>query len=169
MNPKIFTLFLLALITSIISCRNNDDDNNNNNNNNNNLNGSFTANIDGVAWTANADRVLCVVAVFGSNPTIQINATRLSDSTYFSFLLPYFTATDTVITEPSSGNTDLRFNDPTTGGNIWIADNATLNISRSVQDGVETYTGTFNGNFKVALGSTYLIITGGNFTAKRLL
>lgn len=158
---KLIYLGIFTAIISITACHNNDDDNNDPNI----LNGSFHAVIDGVAWDAQADNVGAVVADYGSGPVLAITGTNSTDTTHFFFSVPYFYGTDTTFVEPSD-NTVLRFQ----GSNVWDANSATLTISKSTQDGIETYSGTFNGTFPAIMDSTNVrVVTGGTFTAKRLI
>ncbi len=166
MNKKLLSLSALALLLSFSACNNDDD----NNNNNPDLSGAFHTEIDASAWHADADKVILVVADYGSGPDIYITATKSADSAHFSFLFPYFNGSDTVITEPSP-ETDLRFQSASVvNGGLWLEDSGTLTVSRTIQDGIETYTGTFSGSFSDPFNSSDVkVITGGTFTAKRLL
>jgi len=166
MNKKIFTISALALLTIFSACRNDDNDDDNDDM----LNGSFHAVIDGSNWDADADGVGFVVANYGSGPMISITGTKAADTAHFFFVVPYFDGSDTVITEPSA-DTDLRFQDSgVIGGGLWIESSGTLDINRTTQDGIETLTGTFNGTFTDPFDSTDVkVVTGGTFTAKRLI
>jgi len=160
-------LFVLAIgLTSLVSCRKDeeDDDTNAGGNNNLNLNGSFTATIDGVDWAAEPDYVAAVITNFSGTPSIGVSGTR-ADSSYFSLLIPYFYGGDTTLTVPPALETELRLFDD----NTYIANPGTVTISRSISNGVETYTGTFSGDFILILGVQTKVITNGAFTAKRLL
>ncbi|MGE0637310.1 MAG: hypothetical protein AB7G44_14375 [Bacteroidia bacterium] len=164
---KLIYLGIFAAIFSITACNNNDDDGDNNPDV---LDGTFHAVIDGSAWDADADAVGFVVADYGSGPMISITGSKAADTAHFFFLIPYFDGTDTVITEPSD-HTDLRFQDSgVIGGGLWLESSGTLDISRTTQDGIETLTGTFNGTFTDSFDSTDVkVVTGGTFTAKRLI
>ncbi len=164
---KLIYLGIFTAIISITACHNNDDDNNDPNI----LNGSFHAVIDGVAWDAEADNVGAVVIVSGGVTTLSISSSSAADTSHFFFTFPYFTNTDTVIANPFASGTVLRFQDYKVGGGVFDANTGTLNVSKSIQDGIETYTGTFNGNFRGVPFDTLNIkvITGGTFTAKRLI
>jgi hypothetical protein len=166
MNKKLLPLSALALLLSFSACNNDDDDDNDDTA----LYGTLHAEIDGTDWDAQPENVIMVVADYGSGPDIYITASNTTDSAHFSFLFPYFNTTDTVITEPSD-QTDLRFQSTSVvNGGIWREDTGTLTISRSMQDGIETYTGTFSGTFSDPFNSSDVKqITGGTFTAKRLL
>lgn len=158
---KLICLGIITEAISLSSCRTDDDDDDNNPD----LTGVCSAVIDGNSWSADADRVTVVISNFGSGPLISVNAMRTSDTSYFTFTLPYFYGTDTVYVEPTSGLPEFRF----THGDIWLGDSATLSISRSNTSGIETYTGTFIGDFKTITGGSVKEVTGGTFTAKRLL
>ncbi|MCG3164452.1 MAG: hypothetical protein POELPBGB_00206 [Bacteroidia bacterium] len=164
MNKLIYS-GMVAAIFSITACNND-----NNNDGNPDTNGTFHAVIDGSAWDADADAVGFVVADYGSGLTIAITGTKAADTAHFFFTFPYFTASDTVITEPSS-DTDLRFQDNgTLGGGLWLEETGTLDVTRTTQDGIETLTGTFSGTFVDPFDSTSVkTVTGGTFTAKRLI
>lgn len=164
---KLIGLGIVTALFSITACNNNNDDDDNDPNL---LDGTFHAVIDGNAWDADADAVGFVVANYGSGPMISITGTKAADTAHFFFLIPYFEANDTVITEPSD-HTDLRFQDSgVIGGGLWLETFGTLDISRTTQDGIETLTGIFNGTFTDPLDSTDVkVITGGTFTAKRLI
>ena len=157
---KLIYLGILTALFSITACNNSDDDNDPNI-----LNGSFHAIIDGTVWDAQPDNTGAVVADFGSGPLLSINGSNQTDTTHFFFSIPYFYGSDTVITEPTD-DTVLRFQ----GSSVWDANSATLNVTKTIKDGIETYTGTFNGNFVEFLDSTNVrVITGGTFTVKRLI
>ena len=166
MNKLIYFAIFAALF-SITACNNNDDDNDNDDDL---LNGSFSVVIDGTNWAAEADAVGFVVANYGSGPMISIVASRAADSAHFTFLIPYFEASDTTITEPSD-HTDLRFQSSSVvSGGLWLETSGTLDITRTANDGIETLTGTFNGTFTDPIISTDVkVVTGGTFTAKRLI
>ncbi len=160
MNKKLLTLSALAFITLFSACTPDDDGDDDDI-----LNGSFHAVIDGQNWDAQPDNTGAVVSDFGSGPILSINGSNETDTTHFFFGIPYFYGSDTVITEPSD-DTVLRFQ----GSNVWDATTGTLNVTRTIEDGIETYTGTFNGNFVEFFDSTNVrVITGGTFTVKRLL
>ncbi len=159
---KLIYLGILTVLFSITACNNNDDDDNDPNI----LNGSFHAVIDGADWDAEPENVLCVVSNFGSGPIISIVGSRVADTTHFTFYVPYFNGSDTLITDPTAGDVLMRLQ----GANVWDATSGTLDVSRITLDGLETYTGTFNGNFVNFLDSTNVrVVTGGTFTAKRYL
>lgn len=162
MYKRFVTYSLLVLLSVFSSCSNDDDDDGNNTPD---LSGVCSAVIDGNNWSADADRVTVVISDFGSGPLISVNAMRVADTSYFTFTLPYFYGTDTVYTEPTPGTPELRF----TQGDIWLGDTATLSISRSNVDGIQTYTGTFSGDFETVIGGNVIVVSGGIFTAKRLL
>lgn len=166
MNKLIFP-GIFAVLFSITACNSNDDDNDNDDDL---LNGSFSAVIDGTNWDAEADAVGFVVANYGSGPMISIVASRAADSAHFTFLIPYFEGNDTLITEPSD-DTDLRLQSSSVvSGGLWLETSGTLDISRTANDGIETLTGTFNGTFTDPFDSTDVkVVTGGTFTAKRLI
>ncbi len=159
---KLIYLCIFTVVISFNSCRPDDDDDDGNNTD---LSGSCSAVIDGNNWIADADRVTVVISNFGSGPLISVNAMKAADTSYFTFTLPYFYGTDTVYTEPTPGLPELRF----TNGDIWLGETATLSIGRSTVDGIETYTGSFNGNFETVTGGNVIVVTDGTFTAKRLL
>jgi hypothetical protein len=161
MYKRLLTFSLLVLLSVFSSCRNDDDDGNNTPD----LSGVCSALIDGNNWSANTDRVTVVISDFGSGPLISVNAMRVSDTSYFTFTLPYFYGADTVYTEPTPGTPELRF----TQGDIWLGDTATLSINRSNVEGIETYSGTFSGDFEAVIGGDVIVVSGGTFTAKRLL
>ena len=156
---------IIAGIFTLCCCGREDDDNTGNNSNN--LTGSCQAVIDGSNWQADSSKVLVVIANYGTGPLIGVTAVRSTDSSFFSFLVPYFYGNDTVIVTPAAVGSELRF----TYNNIWIADPGpgNISISRSVTNGVETYTGTFSGNFTAPIGGSVKVITNGVFNAKRLL
>lgn len=166
MNKKLLTLSALAFITLFSACNPDDDGDNDDDL----LNGSFSAIIDGTNWDADADAVGFVVADYGSGPMISITGSKTADTAHFFFVIPYFNGSDTVITEPSA-DTDLRFQDSgVIGGGLWLETSGTMDISRTTQDGIETLTGTFNGTFTDPFDSTDVkVVTGGTFTAKRLI
>jgi hypothetical protein len=158
---KLIYLGILTALFSITACNNNDDDNNDPNV----LDGSFHAVIDGQNWDAQPDNTGAVVSDFGSGPVLAITGSNETDTTHFFFSIPYFYGNDTVITEPTD-DTVLRFQ----GNGVWDANSATLNVSKTLEDGIETYSGTFNGNFVQFFDSTDVrVVTGGTFTVKRLL
>jgi hypothetical protein len=163
-----FTLSILALVF-FTACRKDEQDEDNNSGGNNNTSGSnesFVATIDGVQWQANSDMVSVVVTNFTGTPSIGVNATRMADSSFFTLTIPYFYGSDTTLTVPPAESTELRLTD----GYLYIANPGTISLSRSISNGVETYTGTFNGDFEdPILGSATRVITNGSFTAKRLL
>lgn len=163
---KLIYLGIFAALFSITACNNNND----NDNDDDLLNGSFSAEIGGTGWNADADAVGFVVADYGSGLTIAITGSNAADTAHFFFTFPYFSGTDTVITEPTD-HTDLRFQDNgVIGGGLWLETSGTLDVSRTTQDGIETLTGTFNGTFTDPFDSTDVkVITGGTFTAKRLI
>lgn len=164
---KLIYLSIFSAVISFTSCRPDTDDDNNNDDL---LNGSFHAVIDGNIWHADDDAVGFVVGDYGSGPMISITGTKAADTAHFFFLMPYFYGNDTVITEPSD-HTDLRFQDSgVIGGGLWLETSGTLDVSRTTQDGIETLTGTFTGTFTDPFDSTDVkVITGGTFTAKRLI
>lgn len=155
------------MVMSIFSgCNNGNDDDNDDPD----LSGSLHAEINGTSWNADPDKVLLVIANYGFGPAIYLTATKGADTAYFSFLFPYFNGSDTLITEPSD-DTDLRFQSSSVvNGGLWREETGTLDVSRTIQDGVETYSGTFSGSFVDPFNSSDVkTITGGTFTAKRLL
>ncbi len=158
---KLIYLGILTALFSITACNNNDDDDNDPNV----LDGSFHAVIDGAAWDAQPHNTGAVLSDFGSGLILSINGSNETDITHFFFSIPYFYGTDTVITEPTD-DTVLRFQ----GSSVWDANSATLNVTKTLEDGIETYTGTFNGTFVEFFDSTNVrVITGGTFTVKRML
>jgi hypothetical protein len=163
-------LYLLCLLFffSTISCGKKDGEDDNNTPNNN-LAGSFQATIDGSNWIADSNKISVVIANFGSGPKINITAQRSSDTSYFEFLMPYFYGNDTSYVTPAATGVELRFIG--SGYTTWIADPGpgNISISRTVVNGLETYTGTFSGNFKKLLVDSTKSITNGTFIAKRLL
>lgn len=167
MNKHLLSLSALLFLSIISACNNNDDDDHEHDPD---LSGSLHAEIDGTHWSADPDKVLLVVTNTGSGTNIYLTATRVADSSHFSFLFPYFYGSDTTITEPSAG-TDLRFqSNSAINGGFWLEETGTLNVSRTLQDGIETYTGTFSGTFADPIVSTDMItVTDGTFTAKRIL
>ena len=166
MKTRILLFALLIGLTSIVSCRKDeeDEDTNTGGNDNLNLNGSLTATIDGVAWAAEPEYVAVVITNFTGNPSIGVSGTR-ADSSFFTLMIPYFYGNDTTVTVPPALETELRFTDD----DVFIAQPGTVSLSRTINNGVETYTGTFNGNFTSFFSNQTRSITNGAFTAKRLL
>ncbi len=165
---KLIYLGIFTLVFSLSACHNNDD----NNNDPNALNGSFHAVIDGNNWDAEPENVIAIISGTGTDPFIAITGTSNTDTSHFYLSVPVFNAADTVINDPDyNASVVLRFQSyRVNGGGAWDANTGTINVSRSTLDGIETYVGTFNGNFRQVFDSTQVkTITGGTFTAKRYL
>jgi len=166
MKKTILMSMLFMALVMLSSCKKDEEekDTNSGGNNTTNLTGSFTATIDGVTWAAEPEYVAVVITNFTGNPSIGVSGTR-ADSSFFTLMIPYFYGNDTTVTVPPALETELRFTDD----DVFIAQPGTVSLSRTINNGVETYTGTFNGDFTSFFSSQTRVITSGAFTAKRLL
>lgn len=125
----------------------------------------FRMSLDGDLWEVEADSMCAaVLADFGTGPIIGLSATRISDSSYITYNIPYFHGQDTTFIIPPA--ISLVFFGH---GGAYIANSGTFYISRSVTGSLEVYEGSFTLEYENPFSGTILQVTDGSFRLARLL
>lgn len=125
----------------------------------------FRMSLDGTLWEVEADSMCAaVLADYGTGPVIGLSATRISDTSYITYNIPYFHGQDTTFIIPPAISLAFFGN-----GGAYVTNSGTFYISRSVTGSLEVYEGSFTLECEDAFSNTPLQITNGSFRLARLL
>jgi hypothetical protein len=143
---KVSILLIFALFITLNSCKK--EDNNSKKNDTKTTDDSpgvdeyLVVIVNGIEWRVDEDeKLIATVASFSANnTTLSFAATNIADTTYLQFVLDYFYGNDTLYDFNESGASALL---QITSNSLNDSTGA-MNVTRSIQNGMEVYEGTFN-------------------------